>query len=136
MGYFAVHADRLSLAGFPAQLGADGVEFVIDFRGGPFVLAEPVIIIRVNDGVFALCQRNAPEGIAEANPPIEKHRLGDEPFQPIRNFNNDFDCPLPREMQISNVQNNKFVMFWPGVKKQPSIIGAICVFVSKKGLDS
>ncbi len=99
MGYFAVHADRLSLAGFPAQLGADGVEFVIDFRGGPFVLAEPVKIVGVNDGVFALGQRYAPEGIAVANPPIEKNRLSDEPFQPIRNFNNDFDCPLPREMQ-------------------------------------
>jgi hypothetical protein len=135
MGDFAVHADRLSLAGFPAQLGADGVEFVIDFRGGPFVLAEPVIIIRVNDGVFALRQRYAPEGVAVANPPIEKYQLSDEPFQPIRNINNDFDCPLPREMQISNVQTNKFVMFWPGGKKQPSIIGAICVFVSKKGLD-
>ncbi len=99
MGYFTVHADGLSLAGFPAQLGADGVEFVIDFRGCPFVLAEPVKIVGVNDGVFALGQKNAPEGIAVANPPIEKNRLSDEPFQPIRNFNNDFDCPLPREMQ-------------------------------------
>lgn len=99
MGYFAVHADRLSLTTFLAQLGADGVEFGIDSRSGPFVLAELVIIVRVNDGVFTLGQRDAPEGIAVANPPIEKHRLSDEPFQPIRNFNNDFDCPLPRELQ-------------------------------------
>ena len=99
MGYFAVHAVRLSLAGFLAQLGADGIEFVIDFRGGPFVLAEPVIIVGVNDCVFALGQRDAPEWIAIANPPIEKNRLSDEPFQPIRNFNNDFDCPLLREMR-------------------------------------
>jgi len=70
MGYFAVHAIRLSLTACLAQLGADGVEFVIDSRGGPFVLAEPVIIVRVNDGVFALGQRDEPEGIAAANPPI------------------------------------------------------------------
>ena len=73
MCYFAVHADRLSLAGCLAQLGADGVKFVIDFRGGPFVLAEPVIIVRVNDGVFALGQRDTPEEIAVANPPIYEH---------------------------------------------------------------
>lgn len=99
MGYFAVHAVGLSLTAFLAQLGADGVEFGIDFRGGPFVPAEPVIVVGVNDGVFALGQRDTPEGIAVANPPIEKYRLSDEPFQPIRNFNNDFDCPLPHEMQ-------------------------------------
>jgi len=41
--------------------------------------------------------------------------------------------------RISNVQNKKFVMFWPGVKKRPpstelrtsSIIRAICVFDAK-----
>ena len=70
MGYFAVHSVGLSLPACLAQLGADGVEFVIDPRGGPFVLAEPVKIVRVNDGVFALRQRDEPEGIAEANPPI------------------------------------------------------------------
>jgi len=70
MGYFAVHAVRLSLPACLAQLRADGVEFVIDPRGGPFVLAEPVKIVRVNDGVFALGQRDEPEGIAVANPPI------------------------------------------------------------------
>jgi len=70
MGYFAVHAVRLSLTACLAQLGTDGVEFVIDSRGGPFVLAEPVKIVRVNDCVFALGQRDEPEGIAAANPPI------------------------------------------------------------------
>ena len=70
MGYFAVHAIRLSLTACLAQLGPDGVEFVIDSRGSPFVTAEPVKIVRVNDGVFALGQRDAPEGIAAANPAI------------------------------------------------------------------
>ena len=70
MRYFAVHAVGLSLTACLAQLVSDGVEFVIDSRGGPFVLAEPVIIVRVNDCVFALRQRDEPEGIAEANPPI------------------------------------------------------------------
>jgi hypothetical protein len=70
MGYFAVHAVGLSLTTCLAQLGSDGVEFVIDPRGGPFVLVEPVKIVRVNDGVFALGQRDEPEGIAVANPPI------------------------------------------------------------------
>ena len=70
MGYFAVHAVGLSLPACLAQLGADGVEFGIDSRGSPLVLAEPVIIVRVNDGVFTLVQRDAPEGIAAANPPI------------------------------------------------------------------
>ena len=70
MRYFTVHAVRLSLPAFLAPLGSDGVEFVIDSRGSPFVLAEPVIIVRVNDCVFALGQRDEPEGIAAANPPI------------------------------------------------------------------
>ncbi len=70
MGYFAVHAIRLSLTACLAQLGADGVEFGIDPRGSPFVADEPVKIVRVNDGVFALGQRDEPEGIAEANPAI------------------------------------------------------------------
>jgi len=70
MGYFAVHAVRLSLTAFLAPLGSDGVEFVIDSRGSPFVAAEPVIIVRVNDCVFALGQRDEPEGIAVANPAI------------------------------------------------------------------
>jgi len=71
MCYFAVHAVRLSLPACLTQLGSDGVEFGIDSRGGPFVLAEPVIIVRVNDGVFTLRQRDVPEGIAVANPPIQ-----------------------------------------------------------------
>ena len=70
MCYFAVHAVRLSLTACLTQLGSDSVEFVIDPRGSPFVLAEPVIIVGVNDGVFALGQRDEPEGIAAANPPI------------------------------------------------------------------
>ena len=70
MGYFAVHAVGLSLTTCLAQLGPNGVEFVIDSRGSPFVLAEPVIIVRVNDCVFALGQRDEPEGIAAANPAI------------------------------------------------------------------
>jgi hypothetical protein len=70
MGYFAVHAVSLSLTTCLAQLGADGVEFPADPRSSPFVLAEPVKIVRVGDGEFALGQRDAPEGIAVANPPI------------------------------------------------------------------
>ena len=70
MRYFAVHSVGLSLPACLAPLGSDGVEFVIDSRGSPFVLAEPVKIVRVNDGVFALGQRDEPEGIAVANPPI------------------------------------------------------------------
>ncbi len=70
MRYFAVHSVGLSPAVFRGPLVSDGVEFVIDSRGGPFVAAEPVIIVRVNDCVFALGQRDEPEGIAAANPPI------------------------------------------------------------------
>ncbi len=70
MRYLAVHAVRLSLPACLAQLGTDGGEFVIDPRGGPFVADEPVKIVRVNDGVFALGQRDEPEGVAAANPPI------------------------------------------------------------------
>ena len=65
-----MHAVGLSLPACLAPLGSDGVEFGIDSRGGPFVLAEPVKIVRVNDGVFTLRQRYASEGIAVANPPI------------------------------------------------------------------
>jgi len=70
MCYFAVHAVGLSLPACLASLVSDGVEFRIDSRSSPFVLAEPVKIIWVDDSVFALGQGYSPEPVTVANPPI------------------------------------------------------------------
>jgi hypothetical protein len=97
MCYFAVHAVRLSLTVCLAQLESDGIEFGIDSRCGPFVLAEPVIIVRVNDGVFALRQRDASEGVAVAEPAIQKYKENERPYQPFRNCKrqNNLDNSTP-----------------------------------------
>jgi len=65
----------------------------------PFVFGQPQVIIGVNNGEFALAQRYAAEGIAVANAAIEKYGPRSKLFQPNRNFNNDFNCSLPRELQ-------------------------------------
>jgi hypothetical protein len=71
------------------------IEPVLYLSRVPFVFAEAVIIIRVNDGEFALRQRYPPEGVAIANPPIKKNKESYRPFYPRWNFDSDLDVPAP-----------------------------------------
>ena len=67
---FAVHADCLSPSAFFGLAGSDGVKFVVNPGSGPFVLAQPVIVIGIDDGEFALGQGYLPEGVAVAQPAV------------------------------------------------------------------
>jgi len=75
------------------------VEFSILSVGMPFVFGERPVIAGFNDSIFAPGEWDAAEGIAVADVAIGKYRPRSTLFQPNRNFNNDFDCPLPRELQ-------------------------------------
>lgn len=78
---------------------ADCVKVSVPSVGVPFVFGQMPIIVGVDDGIFAPGQRYAAEGAAVADVAIGKYGPRSKLFQPNRNFNNDFDCPLPRELQ-------------------------------------
>jgi hypothetical protein len=62
------------------------IEPVLYLSRVPFVFAEAIIIVGVNDGEFALRQRYSPEGVAVANAAVENDRLDTYPLNPNRNF--------------------------------------------------
>jgi hypothetical protein len=47
-----------------------GVKFIISAGSMPFVFDQPVIVIRIDDGVLALRQGYLPEGVAVARPAV------------------------------------------------------------------
>ena len=65
----AVHRNSESSFLDWGPLSPDSVKRTAVFGSIPFVFAQPVKIFGVNNCVFALCERDAPEGIAIANPP-------------------------------------------------------------------
>ena len=68
----AVHQDTRVLAAGQAHR-ALCIKNIFSFRlaDAPFVLSQSWIIIRVNDSIFALCERDFAKGIAEPQAPIE-----------------------------------------------------------------
>jgi len=87
----AVHFDDDSLFAYPLAGIPRGVVRGRAADDVPFVLAEPVVVLRIDDGVLAPRQRNPAEGVAVAQPAIQKHGLYDRPFQPGRDFNTEID---------------------------------------------
>lgn len=47
-------------------LASEGVTFITVYGGVPFVFAQPIVVVRVNDCVFSLGEWDSPEGIAVA----------------------------------------------------------------------
>ena len=70
IGNFTMHADCFSSFTFFGRACPYGVKFVVKPGSGPFVLAQPVIIVRIDDGEFALSQWYSPEGVAIAQPAV------------------------------------------------------------------
>jgi len=70
IGNFAMHADCFSPSAFLGRTGSDGVKFTVNPGSGPFVLAQPVIFVGIDDGEFALGQWYSPEGVAVAQPAV------------------------------------------------------------------
>ena len=70
VGNFAMHADCFSPFAFFGRSGSDGVKFIVNSGSGPFVFAQTVIFVRIDDGEFALGQGYPPEGAAVAQPAV------------------------------------------------------------------
>jgi len=67
---FTMHADCFFPSAFSGRTRSDGVKFTVNSGSGPFVLAQPVIFVRIDDGEFALAQGYSPEGVAVAQPAV------------------------------------------------------------------
>jgi len=126
--YLAVHRDDNDLAGFSVSSMVFRIKGVPCLVGTPLVPAEPIVIVGVNDGEFALRQGYAAKCVAISQPAIEKDRQDTEPFEPRRDFDYDLDgflslCVMENHPKIrnpniearnnlkirsSNVQNNRF----------------------------
>jgi hypothetical protein len=65
-----MHADCFFPSAFFGRTGSDGVKFTVNPGSGPFVLTQPVIFVRIDDGEFALAQGYSPEGVAVAQPAV------------------------------------------------------------------
>ena len=66
------------------------------FNSTPFVLYQRIIIFRIDDCEFALCQADSAEGVAVAEPAIQKHSSNRYAFNPNRYVVNDSNNPLLR----------------------------------------
>ena len=71
---FTVHLVRLSLSTFSPPAKSGGIKRISALNSVPPVFCQSLIIIRVDDGVFAPRQTYPAERIAEANPPIQKYK--------------------------------------------------------------
>jgi hypothetical protein len=84
-----VHVNRsgpLSCGGI-----ALGVERMGIFRDVPIMFTEPLVIAGINDGVFSFRQGYPAEGVAVAQSAVQQHEPYGRPFEPRRDFDNDFD---------------------------------------------
>ncbi|MHC4679336.1 MAG: hypothetical protein ACYTEK_11620 [Planctomycetota bacterium] len=66
------------------------------FDREPFASGKPEEIIRIDDGELALGQRCPAERIAVAEPPVQKHRLQENPNKPERDSDGELNLALPR----------------------------------------
>ncbi len=64
----------------------------------PFISAKPEEIVRIDDGELALGQRYPAERIAVPQPPIQKHRLDDDPYKPERNGDGELNVAAPPQL--------------------------------------
>ena len=66
--HFTVHRNIFFL--FPNTIATAGIESVILLDGVPFVLIQPLEILRIDDDVFSLSKLYPAEGVAVACPAI------------------------------------------------------------------
>jgi len=77
-----------------ASLPAGGIRAGGAFGEEPFVAAKRSVIFGVNDGEFALSERDFSKWVAEANPPIQKQDKDGRLFEPVRDFYDNFNHGL------------------------------------------
>ena len=85
--YFTVHLNIVSL--IPEAIATANIEGISALDDIPLVFIQPLEILRIDDGVFALCQRYPAERIAVAAPSVNKRQSNEKPRQPVRNRNRD-----------------------------------------------
>ena len=66
--YFTVHLNIVSL--IPEAITTADIEGICALDDIPLVFIQPLEILRIDDGVFALCQRYPAERIAVAEPSV------------------------------------------------------------------
>ena len=62
----SVHSDVQSLSCGPGPLTSDGIRCMGPFRSVPFVFAQPLVVVGIDNCIFALREGDSPEGIAVA----------------------------------------------------------------------
>ena len=73
---------------------AGGVKIPALFDCVPFVFRQPSVIVGIDYCVFTLCQRYPAEGVAVAQPPVQKHRQSKQPYEPERyGYGKLYDTP-------------------------------------------
>ena len=85
--YLPVHFKSDTL--FADSNASDGIKGTVAPGSVPFVFIQPLEILRIDDGVFALCKRYPAERIAIAAPSVNKRQSNEKPRQPVRNRNRD-----------------------------------------------
>jgi hypothetical protein len=76
----AVHGVGLSFSAFDPPVKSIRINGIPGFGGVPAVLTYSLIVLRVKDGLFIASQSYLPEGIAVANPPIQKDHCYERPL--------------------------------------------------------
>ncbi len=104
--HLAVHRDALRPPVAQTR-GAGGVIRPRPLADVPVVAGQARIVIRINDGVAALGQRDPAEGVAVADPTPQQRQRHAGPSQPQRNGHNDLDGPRlhSRHLRPSGLQS-------------------------------
>jgi len=91
---FSVHLVTLSSLAFSPTTPSRSVERISASHSVPAVLIYSLVVFGIDYCVFAFCQRDSSKGVAIPNPPIQKNKRNDRPFDKLRDVNNYVDNPL------------------------------------------
>jgi hypothetical protein len=78
LAYLTMH-EYLALFSIFIPDTTGGIKISALLDSAPFVFRQAAVIVRIDDCVLALCQRDSAEGVPVANPPIQKHRQSQQP---------------------------------------------------------
>ena len=79
----AMHLNMLPLV-FTQMNPPDGIKGVFALNRVPFVFAQAFVVFGVDDGVFALSEWDAAEGVAEADAAIQNCQPNERLYEPVR----------------------------------------------------
>ena len=97
---FPVHRDGYVPFFLGQPLVAGRIGCVRPFAELPFVFFEPLVVVRVDDGEFALGQWDSPVRVAAAKPTVQQDEEYPNPVQPVRNSDDVLDDNHPSEFEL------------------------------------